>query len=349
MSLGRLIPVVSAVVLTGGVALAQQPKKAPAPAPAPAAPAAGSAAPAAPAGEGSGSAVAPIDDAPPADMEGTSEDPDAPRGDDATSVTTPTGPTAPVKKGGYPIEEARRPITLPQNMAEISLSPRFQVDPYIGGDTLRARYGITPQIQIGVNYTFIGIYDDPSTASTTKKGAHLGKTAGLDVTVLVTNWLGVKAGVPIYFDPIAVSFAAGAPMKFIFNKFALGAFDDVINIKITEFAPRYEYEYYNHLASFGLDSMTTQPDAFLRFAGYGVYQHKPNLAIIGRFGIDTAVGGSGGGGGPGTAGVDETTTFIKGGVQFTPKKWLDVGALAGFEDLSRKGSFGLTAILAVRI
>jgi hypothetical protein len=349
MSLGRLIPVVSAVVLTGGVALAQQPKKAPAPAPTPAAPAAGSAAAPAPAaGEGSGSAVAPIDDAPPADMEGTSEDPDAPRGDDATPVTTPTGPTAPAKKSGYPIEESQRPITLPQNMAEISLNPRFQVDPYIGGDTLRARYGITPQIQIGVNYVFVGVYDDPSTLNTDKVGAHAGKTAGLDVTVLVTNWLGVKAGVPIYFDPIAVSFAAGAPMKFIFNKFALGAFDDVLNIRISKFAPRYDYEAYNHAASVGVDNNTTQSRGYLRFAGYGIYQHKPNLALIGRIGIDASLG-AGGGAGPGTSAVDETLTFLRAGVQFTPKKWLDVGALAGFDDLSRAGSFGLTAILAVRI
>jgi hypothetical protein len=348
MSLGRLIPVVSAVVLTGGVALAQQPKKVPAPAPAPAAPAAGSGSAAPAAGEGSGSAVAPIEDTPPADMEGTSEDPDAPRGDDETSVTTPAGPTAPMKKSGYPIEEAQRPITLPQNMAEISLSPHFQVDPYIGGDTLRARYGITPQVQLAVNYVFAGVYDDPSTLNTTKKGFHAGKTAGLEVTVLLTNWLGVRAGVPIYFDPIATSFAAGAPMKFMFNKFALGAFDDVLNIRITKFAPRYDYEAYNHAASVGVDNNTTQSRGYLRFAGYGVYQHKPNLAIIGRIGIDTSLG-AGGGAGPGTSAVDETLTFIKGGVQFTPKKFLDVGVLAGFEDLSRKGSFGLNAILAVRI
>lgn len=335
MSLGRLIPVVSAVVLAGGIALAQ-PNPDPAAPPAPPADAAGS-----------GSAVAPIEDSPPADMEGTSEDPDAPRGGEETTVTT-TAPTAPVKKAGYPIEESQRPITLPQNMAEVSIDPHFQASPYIGGTTLRARYGITPQIQIGVNYVIGGVYDLDGEGDAEKMKFHVGKTAGLDVTVLLTNWLGVKAGIPVYFDPVAVSFAAGAPMKFIFPKFAIGAFDDVLNIRISKFAPRFDYEAYNHGASIGVDNNTTQSRGFLRFAGYAIYQHKPNLALIGRVGIDASLG-AGGGAGAGTSGVDETLTFIRGGVQFTPKKYLDVGVLAGFDDLSRAGSFGLTGILAVRI
>ena len=244
MSLGRLIPVVSAVVLTGGVALAQP--KTPAPA-----------APATPAdGAGSGSAVAPIEDAPPSDMEGTNEDPDAPRGGEEGEVKAAV-PTTP-SKGGYPIEEALRPITLPQNMSEISIGPHFMVSPYIGGDTLRARYGITRQVQLGLNYVLGGVYNDPSTVTSTKKGFHVGKTGGIDVTVLLTNWLGVRVGLPVYFDPFAMSVAAGAPMKFIFEKFSIGGLDEVVNIRITKFAPRYDYEAFNHLAAFELDSNTEQ-------------------------------------------------------------------------------------------
>ncbi len=331
MSLGRLIPVVSAVVLTGGVALAQ-PK-----APDPAAPADGG---------GSGAAVAPIEDAPPADMEGTNEDPDAPRGTIDETPITPAGPK-PLTKGGYPIEEAHRPITLPQNMSEISISPRFMASPFTFSDTLRARYGITPQVQLGLSYVYGGVHDDPSTVST-KKGFHVGKTGGLDVTVLLTNWLGVRAGLPVYFDPFAMSFAAGAPMKFIFEKFAIGGLDEVLNIRITKFAPRYDYELFNHAAAAALDSNTEQSRGTIRISGYGIYQHQPNLAILGRVGVETSLG-AGGDSATGASGASESTTFIKAGVQLTPKKFLDVGVLAGFEDLSRAGSFGLTGILAVRI
>jgi hypothetical protein len=331
MSLGRLIPVLSAVVLAGGVALAQ-PNPTPAPAPA----------------DGAGSAVAPIEDAPPSDMEGTSEDPDAPRGT-IDEAPVPTGPAPTVQKTGYPIEEAQRPITVPQNMSEISLTPQFMASPFVSNGTLRARYGITRQIQLGLTYVIGGVYDDPDLSSE-KKAFQVGKTGGLEVTVLIKNWLGVRVGLPVYFDPFAMSFAAGAPMKFIFEKFAIGGLDDVINIKIAEFAPRYDYELINNIAAAGIGdngNNTQQSRGFIRLAGYGIYQQKPNLALIGRLGAEFNLGAGGSAGAAGTS--SETQYFLKAGVQFSPRRFLDVGVLAGFEDLSKSGSFGLTGILAVRI
>ena len=70
------------------------------------------------------------------------------------------------------------------------------------------------------------------------------------LTVLLTNFVGVRVGVPVYFDPIATSLTLGAPMRFIFDKFTIGGLDDVLNIKIVEFAPRYDYELYNQVAPF---------------------------------------------------------------------------------------------------
>ena len=49
-----------------------------------------------------------------------------------------------------PIEEVSRPITLPQNMSEVTIDPHMQVSPYEGSTSLRARYGITPKVQIGL-------------------------------------------------------------------------------------------------------------------------------------------------------------------------------------------------------
>jgi len=341
MSLGRLIPFVSAVVLAGAGSLAHAQAKQPAPAPAPA-----------PAGAGEGSAVQPIEDEPPADMEGTSEDPDAPRGTiDSTPTATTTTTTAAVepvvKKSGYPIEEAERPITLPVNMAELSIAPHFMSDPFTFSDALRARYGITRQVQLGLTYVYGGAFDDPTTTASDRK-FKAGKTAGFDVTVLITNFLAVKVGLPVYFDPFAMSFAAGAPLKFRFGKFALGGMDDIVNIRIKEFAPRYDYEQFNQVVAEALDANTETSRGYIRFSAYGIYQKSANLAIIGRVGIENDLG-SGGSSGLGTGGGSGATTFLKGGVQFSPKKFFDIGALAGFEDLSRKGSFGLTGFLAVRI
>ncbi len=328
--------VLGGVVLVSGVALAQPTPPAGSP-------------PAPGAGAGAGSAVQPIEDAPPSDIEGRDENPDAPQGT-LDEVKATTVAPAPVKKAGYPIEESQRPITLPQNMGEVSIAPHLQVKPYIASDALRFRYGITRQIQLGLTYVYFGAYDDPATVAD-KVTFQAGKAGGIDVTVLITNWLGVKAGIPMYLDPFAMSFAAGAPMKFIFEKFALGGLDDVLNITLpvgAEFPPSFYQEGANAVAAENDETGSQQSRGTLRFAGYGVYQHKPNLALIGRLGIENDLGG-GGGAGPGTGSGGGTTTFIRAGVQLTPKKFVDVGGSLGFDDLSAAGSFGLAGFLALRI
>jgi hypothetical protein len=348
MSLRRLIPVLSVVVFaSGSAALAQN--KAPAPAPTPAPPAAGS-------GSGSGSAAAPadgsavqpIEDAPPGDMEGRDENPDAPHGtgDDTTGVVaTPKM----MKPAGYPLEQSQRPITLPANMAEVSIGPHFQVNPYAGTDALRARYGITKQIQFGLTYVMGGVYDQPTTNMKRDYGFHVGKAAGVDVTVLLTNWLAVRGGVPVYFDPFAVSFAAGAPMKFILNeKLAIGGLEDVMNIRIKRFPPSFYQELFNAQGAANEINGSQQSRGRLRFSGFVEYQQNPKMALLGRVGLETDLG-AGSSGAAGTATASDTVTFIRAGVQYSPKKYLDVGGTLGFDDLSKAGSFGLAGILAVRI
>ena len=56
------------------------------------------------------------EDAPPADMNGTDENPDAPRGIERAE-RSPRSRRSSKQPPGYPIEEALRPITLPQNMS----------------------------------------------------------------------------------------------------------------------------------------------------------------------------------------------------------------------------------------
>ena len=61
------------------------------------------------------------EDAPPADMNGTDENPDAPQDVDERRPTAVVAPADEAARRGYPIEEALRPITLPQNMSEVSI------------------------------------------------------------------------------------------------------------------------------------------------------------------------------------------------------------------------------------
>jgi len=352
MSLRRLISVLSVVVVSGSIALAA-PKKADkkkgpvAPAKDEPASGSGSAAATTPDAAGSGSAVQMTEDAPPSDMNGTDENPDAPKD---VSNTNPAAVVAPVAKHptGYPIEEALRPITLPANMSEVSLDVHTPVSPIAMTALLHARYGITSRVQLGLSYILGGVYDDPATAGT-GKAFHPGKAVGIDVTVLLQNWLAVRVGVPVYVDPVAVGLQIGAPIKFQFgDKFALGGLDDLLNIKISKFAPSFYNDLENATNAYFQTNNTETPNGHLRFAFYGIYQHKPNIAIIARGGIDSVLGSSSSGG-AGTSSSGGTATFLRGGIQFTPRRYLDLGVSAGFDDLAHAGSFTPAGYLALRI
>lgn len=355
MTVRRLVSVLSVCLVASATVVAAQPKKQPAPAKAkgaPAAPAPAKDAPPAPApdaaagsaaGSGSGSAVEMTEDPPPSDMEGTNENPDAPRGTNDTVVVAPVVKAAP--RAGYPIEEALRPITLPQNMSEVSLDAHAQIDPYAGASTLRARYGITRQIQLGLSYLIGGVYaakDFGETSGSTK--FHPGKAVGLDVTVLLTNWVGVKVGVPVYVNPLALSLSLGAPMKFVFtDKFAIGGLDDLLNIRIKRFPPSFYQEAQNAGNKAADESHTTLSRGQIRISIYGIYQQSPKLAIIGRAGLNFEDLGSG------KTNIGDTTSFLRAGLQYSVRKSVDVGGSLGFDDLAHNGSFAPAAYLAIRI
>jgi hypothetical protein len=329
MSLRRWISVVALFVMGSGSALAQ-PKKGAPPAPAPAE------------GSGAGSAVEMTEDAPPSDMNGTDENPDAPKGTEEHVVVT-----APVVKrpAGYPIEEVLRPITLPENMSEVAIGPHFQVSPYAASDALRGRYGITRQVQLGLTYVTFGVYDDPTNVAK-KYAFHPGKALALDVTVLLKNWVGVRVGVPLYFDPFAMSVQLGAPMKFVFDdKLAIGGLEDVVTITAKEFSPSLYQEAANAVGAANKMAGGSQSRGRLRFSGYAEYQQSRQLALIGRLGLDfddfsANKNAQGYGGG---------VIFIRAGVLYSVRRYFDLGASLGFDDLAKGGSFGPQINLAVRI
>jgi len=346
MTVRGLASIAICLLATVTVALAQPDKGAPAPAKDPAPPA----------GSAGSDAPAPVDEGPPADIEGREENPDAPRG--VTVETTPDVTAAPAKKvrSGYPIEEALRPITLPANMAEVAIVPQLQVDAddvgFVGAAPMRARYGITRQVQLALTYVLGGVYDDPRTTDD-KVGFHPGKALGLDVTYLARDFVGVKVGVPVWIyrpeegGAPAIGLTLGVPLKFTFGeKFALGGLDDLLSIKLTRFAPSLEHEYLNAGRAAADDINTAVSAGFLRFSAYGIYQRSPKLALIGRVAVTledfTATGTQSNANGG-------LITTIKAGLQYTVRPFLDLGISIGFEDLSDVGSFAPTGLLAFRI
>jgi hypothetical protein len=299
------------------------------------------------AGAGSGSAVQMVEDPPSSDMSGTAENPDAPHSMlDSDNPPAVTAVAAPARPPGYPVEEALRPIALPQNLSEVTVMPHMQVSPYAASTALRVRYGVTPKVQIGLTYLIGAVFDDPSTVES-RQAFHSGKAVGLDVTVMLQDWIGVQVGVPLYISPFAMSLAIGAPIKFAFgDRFAIGGLDDFLNIKLDRFAPSFYQELQNATAANGTMTNTTQSAGELRVSLYGVYQYQPNFAVIGRAGIqmeDFATGKT-----DGCAG-ECRTTFISAGFRYTPRKYLDVGLSIGFDDLAHGGSFAPAGFLAFRI
>jgi hypothetical protein len=353
MTVRRWVQLLVCFVASGAIAIAQPKKPAPAPAkdaPAPA-PAAGS-------GSDAGSAAAPADEGPPADMEGRDENPGAAKfvGQPDEEVKVVKQPEKKPRASGYPIEEVMRPITLPANMAEVAIGPHAQVSVdgdigYAGSDALRARYGITRQIQLGLTYTLGAIFDSPPTTDEDKISFHPGKAIGLDVTYLIRDFVGVKVGVPVWIyrpkmgGAPAIGLNIGVPLKFRFGeKLAIGGLDDLLGITITKFTPSFEHEYLNAYRAYADDLNTKASRGYVRLAAYAVYQYQPKLALLGRFGTqfeDFAANTTNRGGGQ--------ITFIRAGLEYTWKKYLDVGFSLGFDDLDTLGSFGPAALLAFRI
>ncbi len=325
----RTALVVALGVSVPAVAAAQRPGPAPAPAddakPAPA--------------DGEGQEVELEDDPPPDDMEGTSENPDAPRLVGGEEV--PTGPQAPaVKRTGYPLEELLRPLTLPAVMTEVGLDLRSTFGNFDAEIGLRARYGITRQWQLGLRYLIGGLYDDPASVGDDAVKFNTGKAVGLDVTYLVFDWLAGHVTIPVYVDPLAVAVTLGAPMKFRLNdKLAIVALDDFIDIRISNFVPSLTHESVNEGNVILDETNSTRARGNLHLRAGVIYQHKPDLALRGEFRQTFE-----------DFGDNDNATALDASVQYSPSPKMDVTGRIGFERLDDAvDSFGLLVAAAYRI
>jgi hypothetical protein len=191
-----------------------------------------------------------------------------------------------------------------------------------------------------------GLFRDPQMFGA-GQAFHSGKAIGLDVTVLLQDWVGVSLGVPVYITPVAASVAIGAPMKFTFGEnYAIGGLDDLINLRIEKFAPSFYQEQQNAVGAANAATNTVQSQGEFRVSLYGIYQYHPDFAIIARTGIQAEDFASG----KSSACLGECmTTFLRAGFQYSPRTFLDLGLSIGFDDLAHGGSFSPAGFLAIRI
>ena len=161
--------------------------------------------------------------------------------------------------------------------------------------------------------------------------------------------IGVRLGVPFYLNPFAMSLSIAAPIKFhLGDNVALGAFDDLLNIKLSKFPPSFTNELQNANAAYGTTTGTEQSAGTLRLSGYGIYQVQSNVAVTGRIGIDIGdLNGGSSTAGAGTSG--STLVFVRAGIDFTPRHWVDLGVSIGVDDLAHGGTFDPQLYLALRI
>lgn len=288
-----------------------------------------------PADAGAGSEVELGEDPP---TIGADEDEDAPKiGGDAG--TTPVAPKT--RTVAYPITEVLRPLTLPDFTSEIRLEALFYpLSPIDAEFGLRARYGITRQLQIGVGYGIGGFYDD---GKRDKVRFNTGKAVALDVSYLVADWIAPRLSIPMYVDPFAIGLVLGAPVKFRFgDRFALVGGEEIVGFKLLDgkFLPNLRSEKANEAAVDQIEgSNTIQSDGFFRIDGGVLYQLAPDLVVSGRFGL-TLDDFSG----------DDAPTSLRALVQFTPTRSVDIVGEAGWDRLDEnRGSLHLSAALAVRI
>jgi hypothetical protein len=315
------------LLLAGGVAAAQPEAKKPADPDA------------APATDGDGKEVELEEDAPPDDIEGTAENPDAPKlpGDDAPVVEVAAPP--PVRTG-YPIEDVLRPLTLPAVTSEVSFDARSTFSDFDLELGLRAKYGITRQWQIGLRYLIGGLYDDPTDAMEDSAKFNTGKAFGIDVTYLVFDWLAAHVTVPVYVDPFAMGVTLGAPMKFRFkDKFAIVLLDDFIDIRLNRFVPSLISESANEGLRVADDTNTSTPRGNLYLRVGGVYQQSPQMAVKANL-TQTLQ----------DFGDNDNPTGMEIMVQYSPSSAMDLIGRAGIDAFDRADStFGILLAAAYRI
>ncbi|HUH01570.1 MAG TPA: hypothetical protein VML75_06215 [Kofleriaceae bacterium] len=266
------------------------------------------------------------------ELGGADENPDAPKliGDEEEKQAAAV---AAADDGPYPIEVARRPITLHAGMSEAELQVPVTFDPLVLSAAVRVSYGVTREAQLGLRYGAGALADGEFVT---------GKAVAIDFIYLVQPWVAAQLTLPVLLDPFAMGVRLGAPMKFRFEKFSLFAGRDLLGIKIKRFIPEIEIAADNAGAILLDASNTKVHDADLRFLGGVIYQLEPHIALTGEAGLVVQIGAS--------AALDNSALQMSGTVTYSRSNMLDLGArlfVRNFDEVGKTA--GLAVFAALRI
>jgi hypothetical protein len=214
----------------------------------------------------------------------------------------------------------------------VALDYPLTFSPFVTGGVLGASFGVTDEAELGLRYGIGSIADGEFVS---------GKALAIDFVYQIRSWVGAQVSVPFYLDPFALGTTLGAPLKFaFFDKVAFEIGRDLIDIRVYRFLPVIENAAASEARAASQMVGTIQERGALNVIGRLVWQHRPNLAIDGRFGVravDFKVS-------------DDNPTPLDVGVIYSTSNKLDLGGRLGFGDLGRaKNSFGLALFAALRI
>ncbi len=224
---------------------------------------------------------------------------------------------------GYPTEAIYRPLNLPGGMVQVGLEIPVAFDPFAVSGTLSGNYGITREIEVGLQYSPGRYADDFS----------VGRAVSLEAQYLVTDFVAAEISIPMYLDPFALGLVLAAPFRYeLFDTFALVAGEDLVSFKLHEFLPSVENATANDALIAARDNNTIVPVWAVNLKGGVIYQVDKKMALDAQFGTR----------------FDDTnnaaTSSLDVGLLYANTNKLDFGAKFGAQDLAN-----LSETLALRL
>ncbi len=209
---------------------------------------------------------------------GAGENPDAPQTIGAPEEIQPPEavPTALLPKV-YPIEQVHRPLTLPQAVTEIRIDVPLVLSPFSADFVINANYAVTDDWEAVLRYNAGAFFDSSYTA---------GKTLAIGARRAITHYVAAEASLSTFLDPFALGLHLAAPFRFVFsNKIRVDFGENLINIKIAEFAPNIYSTQGNEALGAVANIGSITPDGDFRLVGRIWYQWQPDLAVSGETGV----------------------------------------------------------------
>ncbi|MCP4444706.1 MAG: hypothetical protein GY811_05075 [Myxococcales bacterium] len=214
---------------------------------------------------------------------------------------------------GYPARSIERPLNLPGGMVQVALEIPIAFDPFAVSGTLTGSYGITRNVEAGLQYS-PGRYADDFA---------VGRAVAIGGQYLITDFVAAEISLPMHLDPFAMGLNLAAPFKYtFFDSFSLVAGENLLSIKLHEFQPSAENATQNDAFIAARNNNTIVPAWALNFAGGAIYQIDEKMALDAVFGTrfdDTN---------------DAATSSLDLGLLFANSNKLDFGAKIGVSDLA---------------